>query len=287
MTTDPRRLFQDSSVPEALRADLTSAMQHDSVGYDAAAGLQRLEASLAMGAGPAVQASGGLGLGLGLGLGGLGVLAVALWLGFGSPSPEDTTAAGAGPSAARVDASAPILEERGPAKSFATRSATPHTAEVPEEPASLKEDPEEESGELLAERPAAVDSSPPAADSEGVHEEAPRSARRGRRGTDEASSKHAAAGEGARPDDRYLREVRQLHRARGSLERDPQRALELARAGQREFPDGALAQEWEGLVILSLAELGQREEAARLGAAFLERYPDGPFAARIRLALTP
>ena len=34
MTTDPRRLFQDSSVPEALRADLTSAMQHDSVGYD-------------------------------------------------------------------------------------------------------------------------------------------------------------------------------------------------------------------------------------------------------------
>ena len=88
-----------------------------------------------------------------------------------------------------------------------------------------------------------------------------------------------------RPDDRYLREVRQLHRARGSLASDPQRALELARAGQREFSAGALQQEWEGLIILALNALGEHAEAAQRGDEFLAKYPDGPFSAKIRRAL--
>ena len=62
-------------------------------------------------------------------------------------------------------------------------------------------------------------------------------------------------------------------------------ALELAKAGLSEFSAGALQQEWEGLVILALTELGEHDEAARRGDKFLSKYPDGPFSAKIRRAL--
>ncbi|MEZ4430670.1 MAG: hypothetical protein R3A51_23585, partial [Nannocystaceae bacterium] len=87
------------------------------------------------------------------------------------------------------------------------------------------------------------------------------------------------------PDDRYLREVRELHRARSALETDPETALTRARAGLKEFSDGALGQEWEGVVVLALYELDREDEAAERARAYLKRYPEGPFAARVRRAM--
>lgn len=92
-----------------------------------------------------------------------------------------------------------------------------------------------------------------------------------------------AAEPAAEPAD-YLREARNLQAARGLLGRDAARALELAEAGAAEFRGGTFAQEWEGVAILALFELGRPEARAR-GEAYLRTYPSGTYAPRVRQAL--
>ncbi len=82
----------------------------------------------------------------------------------------------------------------------------------------------------------------------------------------------------------YLREARELNAARAFLGSDPSQALALADAGRATFAAGAFVQEWEGVAVLALFELGRADEARTRGDEFLERYPNGTYAPRIRAA---
>jgi len=82
----------------------------------------------------------------------------------------------------------------------------------------------------------------------------------------------------------YLREARSLNTARGQLGQDAAQALALAEAGLAEFKDGTFAQEWEGIAVLALFELGKGDEARTRAESFLLRYPNGTYAPRIRQA---
>jgi hypothetical protein len=82
----------------------------------------------------------------------------------------------------------------------------------------------------------------------------------------------------------YLREARSLNAARGQLGQDAVKALALAEAGIAEFKDGTFAQEWEGIAVVALLELGDESARAR-AESFLQRYPSGTYAPRIRQAL--
>lgn len=76
------------------------------------------------------------------------------------------------------------------------------------------------------------------------------------------------------PDSR--REIAQLARIRALLKRDPAAAHRAIVAAQREFPDGLLAEEREGLDAIALARSGQRERARKQAQRFIERYPKSP-----------
>jgi hypothetical protein len=82
-----------------------------------------------------------------------------------------------------------------------------------------------------------------------------------------------------------LREARELNVARSLLGKEPARALALAEAGAAEFRAGTFTPEWEGVAVLALFELGRVDEARARGEAFLQRYPSGTYAPRIRQAI--
>ena len=65
-----------------------------------------------------------------------------------------------------------------------------------------------------------------------------------------------------------MSELRQLRRA------SPERALELARAGNERFGDSADAAERSWIIVKSLSELGRHDEARAEGKRLLERYRD-------------
>lgn len=77
------------------------------------------------------------------------------------------------------------------------------------------------------------------------------------------------------------REIAQLQRIQALLDIDPAGAYRLARASQREFPAGALAEEREGLTVLAAFGMGERERARALARRFLARHPESPLRARI------
>lgn len=83
------------------------------------------------------------------------------------------------------------------------------------------------------------------------------------------------------------KEISMVAMANRYLQSDPQRALDLALLGEREFPKGTgmLAQERRYIRVLSLIKLGRADEARSLGMKYLSRYPKGPFSDRIRRAL--
>jgi hypothetical protein len=82
-------------------------------------------------------------------------------------------------------------------------------------------------------------------------------------------------------------EARELAAAEGLLRSG--RALEardLLAQAERRFPAGALAQEREVLFMEAMVKTGQRELAAERARSFLQRYPNTPFAARLRKVLS-
>jgi hypothetical protein len=83
-------------------------------------------------------------------------------------------------------------------------------------------------------------------------------------------------------DDRLREEVAQLAAIRRELERDPGRALALAEEARARFGAGALEEEREALAILALGKLGRGAELRARGARFLQRFPQGAFAAKVR-----
>jgi outer membrane protein assembly factor BamD (BamD/ComL family) len=65
-----------------------------------------------------------------------------------------------------------------------------------------------------------------------------------------------------------------MQQARAALAaHDPARALRALNEHARRFPDGALAEEREGLRIAALQAAGKRDEAQRDADRFKKRYP--------------
>lgn len=253
MTHEPVRLLNDPALGAALRRDL-GAVAHVDVGYDVSAGLARFEANLAAGTGVTTKSaglSGGAIVGAALLLAGGLTAAALLWLpGTGEAPPSPTSPA----ALATAPAAPPIAPAADPV-------AATTVAPAPIAP--------ESSVELLADDPAPVAS--------------PRPNKRPARAKPVDTAAPDQDTTGAATTD-VLREARNLQAARGLLGRDAAKALALAEAGAREFKGGTFAQEWEGVAILALFELG-RPEARTRGDAFLRTYPSGTYAQRVRQAL--
>lgn len=66
---------------------------------------------------------------------------------------------------------------------------------------------------------------------------------------------------------------------------DFERALEATEAYAREFPRGQLAADADALAAQALAGRGERAAARERAERFLERHPDDPHAARMRLLI--
>ena len=247
MTADPLRLLQDPATAAALRRDLGAAAR--GVPYDVGAGLARFEASLSQGPGAAISSARFGGASGPLAVGGLlliGGLAAAL--GGALAAPEPTTE-----FAAREVAAAPEAPSPQPAP-----QPVPQPPSVPEV--------------------VALDVQPQV-DAIAVAPAASRTKIRRPRGVRNEVSVVKDSG----PAD-YLREARSLNTARGQLGQDAAQALALAEAGIAEFKDGTFAQEWEGIAVLALFELGKGDEARTRAESFLLRYPSGTYAPRIRQA---
>lgn len=247
MTHEPVRLLNDPAIGAALRRDLGSVARVD-VGYDVAAGLARFEGNLAAGTGVAKSAgvSGGAIAGAALLLAGGLTAALLLWPAQ-APTPE-TIASATGSIAAPLT-TPPTVPPLTPALApVATEHATLIPLEEPQSQVKPIKRP-------VRPRPSEADPADPI----------------------------EQAGSAATPTD-ALREARNLQAARSQLGRDASRALALAEAGASEFTGGTFAQEWEGVAILALFELG-RPEARTRGEAFLRTYPSGTYAQRVRQAL--
>jgi hypothetical protein len=101
-------------------------------------------------------------------------------------------------------------------------------------------------------------------------------------GSREAPPEHASR-TGAIPASALRAEAAMLGVARGRLSAGDYRATldDVAKLAAR-FPHGALVQEREVVAIGALAGMGDREALSVRAAAFLERYPEGPYAAHVR-----
>jgi hypothetical protein len=100
------------------------------------------------------------------------------------------------------------------------------------------------------------------------------------RGSAAAPSPPAAA---APVDEAALRrEVSHVALMRKQLDANPAAVLTLGDEARRIFGRGVLAEEREALEVLALERLGRRSDVAARGAAYLARFPRGPFSERIR-----
>lgn len=257
MTHDPTRLLDDLNAPAGLRRDLAASAQHR-LPYDVSAGAARFEAKLTQGAGAASSGWGAAGA-LGFGALILGGLVTALAVRAPEQAPAPTPAPSHAPALAAREAAAQALPRVEAALPVEHGSEDPH-GHVPADTVP----------EVMDEEPAPA----PGASRPG---KPPRT--RARRPAPAPTDAPAPLPAGTD----YLREAKSLQAARGLLGRDPAGALGRAEAGAREFAGGAFVQEWEGVAILALFELGRAEAEAR-AQGFLARYPKGPYSVQVREA---
>jgi hypothetical protein len=260
--SEPVRLRDDPAVGQELRDDL-AAVSSAPVGYDAAAGLERLQAAIRGGGGGGGSNGGGAtggGGGAATWIAGGAIVAAivagAIWM---MTRPDTEESASVAEPGARPMTSTDTSTSTSTGTSTDTRTGTDTStststststgtgaAEAAESEAS------ETDGEAGGTGPAVATSRRPAPD-----------------------------------DDRYRREIAQLDEARRALGSDPARALRLASAGQREFPRGMYGEERAAIRIVALARLGRLDEARRLGEPFLRRHPHGTLSAEVRRAIGP
>jgi hypothetical protein len=81
------------------------------------------------------------------------------------------------------------------------------------------------------------------------------------------------------------REIEQLLQIRELLAHNPAAAYRLAQSAEREFPNGALREEREGLMALALYRMGERERGRSRARAFLLRHPRSPLRASLERLL--
>lgn len=248
MTGDPNRLIHDPTIAAVLRRDLGLASEQG-VGFDVTAGLRRFESTMAADLARGTGATATTGSG-GFAVGAMllaGGLAAALGWQLAGPTKEPVPAV----LARQVTVDAEVSVSPTPVR-------VPVIAPAPARADAVSTTEDDRRTEL-----AATDRS--------SHSRRARSTR-----DDGPSTKMPAD---------YLREARELNAARAFLGRDPSRALALADEGRAAFAAGAFVQEWEGVAVLALFELGRGDEARTRGAAFLDRYPNGTYAPGIRAAL--
>lgn len=85
---------------------------------------------------------------------------------------------------------------------------------------------------------------------------------------------------------RLEREMRMLAVAQRVLAEDPARSLRLCRQGESEFRGSMFSAERKQVALLALVQLGKVEQARREGIPFLRAYPNAPWSARLREALS-
>jgi hypothetical protein len=85
---------------------------------------------------------------------------------------------------------------------------------------------------------------------------------------------------------RLEREMRMLAVAQRVLTEDPARSLRLCRQGESEFRGSMFSAERKQVALLALVQLGKVEQARREGIPFLRAYPNAPWSARLREALS-
>lgn len=86
----------------------------------------------------------------------------------------------------------------------------------------------------------------------------------------------------AAPRDRAAAEIAQLARIKAAVRSAPARAVRLAEQGHRQFGEGYLHHEREGLAIVALHALGRGAEARVRAERYLARYPHSPLSERVR-----
>jgi hypothetical protein len=82
---------------------------------------------------------------------------------------------------------------------------------------------------------------------------------------------------GARDDASLMARLREVQDA------DPALAYELAKEGQRRFPESADAPERAALAVKALALQGKRFEARREAGDMVAKYPDSPWAREVEM----
>lgn len=85
---------------------------------------------------------------------------------------------------------------------------------------------------------------------------------------------------------RLEREMRMLAVAQRVLTDDPARSLRLCRQGESEFRGSMFSAERKQVALLALVQLGRVDQARREGIPFLRAYPNAPWSARLREALS-
>ncbi len=274
---DPVRLCDDPSAPNHLRRDLSVAARAGVVTFDIAAAQARFEAARAnVPVTCAKHAPPRTARWWGVGAVGLATLvALAAWGARALHAQRD---------AAQVPAFSDTSARSGPATTHETRPAvpTPNPASNPgagtsrESPGAHthRADPAPAIPSLGAREAA---SGPTAArdpgDAPGAGDFGSRVARR---------VQPVNQGDG---DDLLARDSRTLTDTYAVLEHDPSRALALANAGAREFPNSPRLEQREAIAVQALVALHRASEARARGERFLSRWPSGVYAGAVRQAL--
>jgi hypothetical protein len=88
------------------------------------------------------------------------------------------------------------------------------------------------------------------------------------------------------PTSAFSAELQLLARARAALASDPAAALSLTSRHGRLFPGGLLEQERDVLIIEALVRLDRGDQAADKARRFWRRYPQSPYADKVRRTLS-
>jgi hypothetical protein len=258
----PERLLDDRRVSDELRADL-SQMADTRASYDVAYGLAALQRSLDQlpAAADAADAAGGADV----------------------PSLASSASAGAGvASGVSLAIKAALVAALGAAAFFGAslRSerapAPPVSSTVPSAAPAAPAHNLEAQAQLPVTPRAAASAAPSARPSRAADVTADSTDR----------SLAAERGDERRAAQASRREIRLMVRIKASIERDPAAAHRMILAANRQFPDGVLQEERDGLDAIALFELGETARAKAQAERFLQRYPHSALRPRLERYLT-
>jgi hypothetical protein len=271
MSGDPKRLIEESLSDDETRALRAGRGMAPPAGMDAAVLAAVLAKLGPLGSGP----EGGAGAGS-------GAVRSAGDAGSAGAGAAGTGGALASGAAAKTVPAGAMIKAFALGGSLTVAVLVGHEVTSSEESAPVQ--PPEASVVLVAPPPTAVASVhallSPVLSSAPVATEAPRAPLRGNGGAPPAE---VTAEEPPQEVYGARWESAQVARARAQLRAgQPSQALQTLSEIQARVPGGVLGQEREALAIEALAASGQRSEASRRAAAFLDRFPNSPHASRIQ-----